>query len=143
MKKIKFLLTIIFVVATATLLQAQEVDDIYFEAPAVNKKNINKYMGFSDMKADTASVRAYEMDYMRYCLGRYYKARRNAYWVSGASLAISFTAMQFDGDTRDNLLIVGGFTGLSSVVMFVAADRWLKRSSIKPSPNGLGVVIEF
>lgn len=142
MKKIKFLLTIIFVVATATLLQAQEVDDIYFSAPT-KAKNTNKYMGFSNINADTSSVFAYELDYMRFCLGKYHKTRNTAYWLSGAALATSFLAMQTDGDTQGALLLVGGAAGISSVVTFIVAEKWLKRSAIKPSPNGLGVVIEF
>lgn len=144
MKKIKFILTIIFVFAITTLLHAQRVDDIYFEAQTVKKNNTKKYMAFSDVKSDTAAVPAYELDYMRYCLGKYHKARQNAYLVSGASLVLSFAAMQFDDtETRDPLLIVSGIGGVSSAVMFVVAEKWLKRSAIKPSPNGLGVVIEF
>lgn len=144
MKRITFLLTIIFVVATVTLLQAQVTDDIYYDGKPVKKNVKKRYMEFNEISADTAVVSAYELNYMRYCLGRYHKSRQNAYLMSGASLVFSFTAMQFDdAEIRDPLLVFSGIAGISSIVMFITAERWLKRSAIKPSPNGIGVVIEF
>ncbi len=135
MKKVKFSLLLVFL--CSVVAQAQ-IDDIYYDAPVAKKNHV-----ISSIVSDTTAVNAYELNYMRYCLGKYYKARTNAYIVAGASVAVSLAATQFDDDTHDNLLIVGAAASITSIVMFIVADRWIKRSSIKPSPHGVGVVVEF
>ncbi len=90
------------------------------------------------IKTDIANI--------QYCLGKYYQERRiAAYFEIGA--AVSFAtfyalAVYTDSDSHGlEQILLGSSVGLAvaGVGIYIDADKWLKRGSIRLSPGSIRV----
>mgnify|MGYP003585285849 CR=1 FL=1 len=85
-----------------------------------------------------------DVQYLRNCLGKYYKVRQSARVFSFVSIASAGYSLTLnDEDKRNQVLYVSGASALIAIIGNISAEKWLKRASLKPADSGLGVKFEF
>lgn len=81
---------------------------------------------------------------MQYCMGQYYKERRIAAFCEIGS-AVTFAsfyavAVYTDVDGLDRMLLASSVAlAAATMVIYIDADKWLKRGSIKLMPGSIRV----
>jgi hypothetical protein len=112
-------------------------------AQQINSSVVNEVHAYQE--ADTIiPARSYELDYIRDCLREYHKERQYSIITGGILFAASAGSLFVKSeDTQKTLLIAGGISGIVGLVFFVDAEKWIKRSTIKPSHTGAGIEIYF
>lgn len=101
---------------------------------------------------DSISQQELELEFLRYCNGRTYRARK----TTNQLLVLSTTAVllpQFkavkdlagNDHTRftNTSVTIGAGLYAMAIINYFVSERWYKYSSIKPSIKGLGVRITF
>ena len=81
---------------------------------------------------------------MQYCMGKYYQERRiAAYCGIGAAAAFaSFYAVVVltDVDGLDQLLLASSLAlAAATMVIYIDADKWIKRGSVRLTPGSIRV----
>jgi hypothetical protein len=120
------------------------------------KPNPSKFYQFA---GDTSKpAKEYEIDYIRYCLNGYHKERQTGIILQfvGIGLGIAGSATygrQVDisiaggaktgHDFGTPFLVAGGLTGLAGFIIMLDAEKWTKRSAIRPASSGMGVRVYF
>jgi hypothetical protein len=95
--------------------------------------------------SDTIKIaKEYELEVMRYHIGRYYHERQNALYISFLSIGFSSVSLITDDIKQKEVMLTAAVaTGLISFILGIDAEKWLKRSSIKPATSGLGINYNF
>jgi hypothetical protein len=86
-----------------------------------------------------------QLEFIRYCNYRMYKQRTTGYILATSAVAVGVTTSAFSKNNDMNLLgsVLSGVFGIISGIILFDSEKWLKYSSIKPSNEGLGIVIRF
>jgi hypothetical protein len=107
-------------------------DELYYSAP--KSGILNKPI--PGLSTDT--------DKVQYYLGRYHKERQVGFtFVLIGALTGGASALLANNKPKDakTALIISGVSSLTAVVIFLDAEKWLKKASISISPTSL--VINF
>jgi len=92
----------------------------------------------------TKAAKEYEIEAVRYYLGRYHQERQNAIYISFLSLGFSSISLITDDVKQSKIMLAAASaTGLISFILYIDAEKWIKRSSIKPATSGLGISFNF
>lgn len=93
---------------------------------------------------DAMSQTDVELEFMRYCNFKYHDMRQKALGLSVIGLAAGVGSVMMDNE--DNATVLAGISGIcaiGSAGIYIAAEKWLKYSSIKPARTGIGIAITF
>jgi len=118
-----YFVVIIFLLAQSPSL-AQ--DDLYYGKP----------------KQSDSVVVMQDLQYVQYCLGKYYKERQSAFMLLGLSIVMSSGAViasNQNPDLADKIFIGSAISGLTSIIIFYDSEKWLKRGSVTISASGIKV----
>jgi hypothetical protein len=96
-------------------------------------------------KQDTLKLaKENEIEYIRLCLNEYHKERQTGICMGFAGVVFSSGSyLVNDNISRYTFSIMGGVTSLAGLILILDAEKWIKRSSIKPSTTGIGVKVTF
>jgi len=81
---------------------------------------------------------------MQYCMGKYYQQRRIAAYcgIGSAATFASFYAVVVltDVDGLDQLLLASSLAlAAATMVIYIDADKWIKRGSVRLTPGSIRV----
>jgi len=99
-----------------------------------------------NLKVDSthAISTADELDYMRSCLGKYYKVRQAGFIFTGLSVVVAGASVGIKEESnRNSALAVAGGSAVVGMIAYISAEKWLKKASIKPADSGIGLKFEF
>ncbi|HUX56265.1 MAG TPA: hypothetical protein VMV77_04780 [Bacteroidales bacterium] len=129
----KKLLLLIFIFLSASVLAQEKKranDDLYNALPQEKFRDLT----FTN-----------DIDKMQYCLGKYRRERQIGYMNAGigaAALGIYFGQINNDlPNLAKTTIVMSVIFEISSVIIFIDAEKWLKRASISISPTAL--IINF
>lgn len=80
-----------------------------------------------------------EIKAIKYNLGNYNKQHRTAFLLEGLALGTISIAAAFEGDTESQqvIYITSGIIALTGAVIYIDANKWMKRASIEILPGGV------
>jgi hypothetical protein len=96
---------------------------------------------YSNTKAvkDTITI-GNDLENIKYCLAKYHDQRMTGLAVSlssglfgGVSYALN------DNSIAKPLLVLSGLLGITSAIIYIDSEKWLKRASLSVSPGGFKI----